>query len=80
MLSSRAVGFVPVSPQTPGGSLTMHEKNELAFPVLSRPRHHDRPILGVLTAPSAEARQAKLHLGRDLTNADGTPRSPCRPL
>jgi peroxiredoxin len=73
-LARRAVGFVAVSPQAPDGSLSTQEKNELTFTVLSDPGNQVARAVGILTAPSAEARAAQLELGLDLVevNADGT--------
>jgi peroxiredoxin len=52
----------------------MAEKNELTFTVVSDPGNSIAGQLGLLTAPSDEARAAQLHLGLDLTmvNADAT--------
>lgn len=73
-LTSRGVGLVAISPQTPDGSLSMREKHDLAFSVLSDPGNAIARELGILTQPSEEARGAQLQLGLDLTavNADGT--------
>jgi peroxiredoxin len=73
-LTRRGVTLVAVSPQAPDGSLSMKEKNDLAFTVLSDPGNRIAGSLGIVTAPSAEARAAQLQLGLDLTavNADGT--------
>ncbi len=73
-LSARGFGLIAVSPQKPDGSLTMAEKNELTFTVLSDPRNTLAAAAGILTAPTDEARTAQLELGLDLTaiNADGT--------
>jgi peroxiredoxin len=73
-LSARGVKLIAISPQTPDGSLTMQEKNELAFTVLSDPGNTLARHLGILTAPSPEVRAAQLQLGLDLTsvNADGS--------
>jgi peroxiredoxin len=73
-LIERGVRLVAVSPQVPDGSLTMAEKNELTFTVVSDPGNSIAGQLGLLTAPSDEARAAQLHLGLDLTmvNADAT--------
>jgi peroxiredoxin len=72
-LTRRGVPLVAVSPQTPGGSLSMKEKNDLDFTVLSDPGNRIAGSFGIVTAPSAEARSAQLQLGLDLTavNADG---------
>jgi peroxiredoxin len=73
-LTKRGVRLVAVSPQKPDGSLTMQQKHELGFTVLSDPGNVLAGHLGILTGPSAEARAAQLELGLDLTamNADGT--------
>ncbi len=73
-LAGRGMGLVAISPQIPDGSLTIVEKNELTFRVLSDPGNQVAKVVGILTAPSEEARAAQLQLGLDLTdvNADGT--------
>jgi peroxiredoxin len=73
-LDRRGVALVAVSPQTPDGSLSMQEKNDLSFAVLSDPGSRLARSVGILTAPSQEARAAQLQLGLDLevVNADGT--------
>ena len=73
-LAERGVALVAVSPQAPDGSLSMSEKNELSFTVVSDPGNTVAGQLGILTGPSAEARAAQLQLGLDLTavNADAT--------
>ena len=73
-LTRRGVTLVAISPQWPDGSLTMQEKNDLTFTVLSDPGNQVARAAGVLSAPSRPARAAQLHLGLDLTqvNADGT--------
>ncbi|GAA1684212.1 peroxiredoxin-like family protein [Fodinicola feengrottensis] len=73
-LSARGVELVAISPQKPDGSLSMQETNELTFTVLSDPGNQLAGPLGILTAPSEEARGAQGALGLDVTavNADGT--------
>ncbi len=73
-LIRRGVALVAISPQTPDGSLTMRQKNELTFTVLSDPGNQVARAAGVLSAPSTQARAAQLRLGLDLTtvNADST--------
>lgn len=73
-LTGRGVRLLAISPQAPDGSLSMQEKNELAFGVLSDPGNVLAGRLGILTGPSDEARAAQLQLGLDLTrvNADAT--------
>ena len=73
-LTERGVRLIAVSPQAPDGSLSMQEKHDLAFAVLSDPGNSIARDLGILTHPSDEAHAAQLELGLDLTvvNADGT--------
>jgi peroxiredoxin len=73
-LTGRGISLVAVSPQKPDGSLTMQQKNNLAFTVVSDPGNTIADRLGILTRPSQEARAAQLQLGLDLAdvNADGT--------
>jgi peroxiredoxin len=73
-LSERAVRLIAVSPQGPDGSLTMQQKHDLAFAVLSDPGNVLAQVIGIVTAPSSEVRSAQLQLGLDLTavNADRT--------
>ena len=73
-LTERGVRLVAISPQAPDGSLSMQEKHDLAFTVLSDPGNGIAHAMGILTQPSDEARAAQLELGLDLTavNADGT--------
>ncbi|MFF7756093.1 peroxiredoxin-like family protein [Streptomyces sp. NPDC007971] len=73
-LTERGTVLVAVSPQRPDGSLTMQQKHELEFPVLSDPGNVLAGALGILTAPTTEAREAQAKLGVDLSteNADGT--------
>jgi peroxiredoxin len=73
-LIERGAILVAISPQKPDGSLSMQEKNELAFPVLSDPGNSIARTLGALTQPTAEALAAQREHGLDLTetNADGT--------
>jgi peroxiredoxin len=73
-LTARGVRLVAVSPQASDGSLSMQEKHDLAFSVLSDPGNAIARALGTLTRPTDEARAAQLELGLDLTavNADGT--------
>jgi peroxiredoxin len=73
-LERRAVGLIAVSPQTPDGSLSMREKQELRFAVLSDPGNALASSAGIDISPSEATRAAQLELGLDLTaaNADGT--------
>jgi peroxiredoxin len=73
-LTRRGVALVAISPQRPDGSLTMQEKNDLTFTVLSDPGNQVARAAGVLSAPSSQVRAAQLQLSLDLrtVNADGT--------
>jgi peroxiredoxin len=73
-LTDRNIGLIAISPQNPDGSLSMQQKHDLTFTVLSDPGSTLARHLGILTGPSADARAAQLQLGMDLTaiNADGT--------
>jgi len=73
-LAERDIPLVAISPQKPDGSMSTQEKNELTFTVLSDPGNQVAAALGVLTAPTDDARAAQRTLGVDLpaNNADGT--------
>jgi peroxiredoxin len=73
-LTESGVRLLAISPQEPDGSLSMQQKNELTFSVLSDPGNVLAGRLGILTGPSDEVRAAQLQSGLDLTavNADGT--------
>jgi peroxiredoxin len=73
-LAERGVRLVAISPQAPYGSLSMQEKHDLAFTVLTDPGNGIAHTLGILTQPSGDVRAEQLELGLDLTavNADGT--------
>ena len=73
-LTERDVRLIAISPQKPDGSLSMQQKHDLDFAVVSDPGNVVARYLGILTQPSDEARAAQLQLGLDLTsvNADGT--------
>jgi peroxiredoxin len=77
-LDRQGAHLVAVSPQTPDGSLSAKEKNELTFTVLSDPGNQIAHQLGVVTAPSPEALEAQRSHGLDLAerNADGTTELP----
>jgi peroxiredoxin len=77
-LDRRRVRLVAISPQGPDGSLSMQEKNELSFTVLSDPGNQIAKAIGIVTGPSDDVRAAQLQLGLDLTevNADGTTNLP----
>jgi len=73
-LNEQGVSLIAISPQAPDGSLSMQEKNELTFTVLSDPGNKLAREVGIVSAPSPEARAAQVQLGLDLEaiNADGT--------
>jgi alkyl hydroperoxide reductase subunit AhpC len=73
-LRQRGAELVALSPQKPDGSLTMKEKHDLEFAVLSDPGLAVARAIGVVTAPSEETLLAQAELGLDLgeVNADGT--------
>jgi peroxiredoxin len=73
-LAERDVALVAISPQKPDGSLTMQEKNELDFAVVSEPDNALAAALGILTAPSDDALAVQARFGIDLKslNADET--------
>jgi Peroxiredoxin len=62
-LAQQGVGLVAVSPQTADGSLTMAEKHELEFPVLSDAGNQLARALGILTQPSETALVAHFPMG-----------------
>ncbi|MDF0531398.1 peroxiredoxin-like family protein [Tsukamurella sp. 8F] len=72
-LQQRGTALVAISPQKPDGSLTTQQKNDLSFTVLSDPGNQVATALGVLTAPTDDARAAQRTVGLDLpdANADG---------
>ncbi|MGX9080683.1 redoxin domain-containing protein, partial [Klebsiella pneumoniae] len=73
-LEERGASLVAVSPQVPDESMTLQEKAELSFPVLSDAGLVLAEALGITTAPSPEVRAVQLELGLDITagNADHT--------
>lgn len=77
-LEARGVALIAVSPQKPDGSLTMAQKNELSYAVLSDPGLAIAAQLGIVFTLSQEAIAAQAGLGLDLTevNADGTAQLP----
>jgi peroxiredoxin len=73
-LDAAGVALIAISPQKPDGSLSMQEKNELTFSVVSDPGNQIAGHLGILTRPIDGAREAQASLGLDISehNADGT--------
>jgi len=74
VLAERGVALIAVSPQKPDGSLSAAEINGLSFDVVSDPGNRIAHALGIVTAPSEDARAAAGRLGIDLrdANADGS--------
>jgi len=64
--------LVAVSPQTPDGSLSMKEKNELAFPVLSDIGNELARKLGITFTVSESDREVSQAVGNDLGEVNGT--------
>lgn len=77
-LAGQGVPLIAISPQKPDGALTMQEKNDLTFTVLSDPGNQVAGALGVLTRPSEGVRGVQAQLGEDVAagNADGTDTMP----
>ena len=73
-LDARGIALIAVSPQKPDGSLSMAETNGLTFTVLSDPGNQVAGALGILTAPTEDARGSMHAIGVDLPalNSDGT--------
>ena len=73
-LQWRGTGLIAVSPQKPDQSLSLQEKKDLKFTVLSDPGNVLASRLGIVMTPSQEVIDAQLELGTDITegNADGT--------
>ncbi|HEY0806413.1 MAG TPA: peroxiredoxin-like family protein, partial [Pseudonocardiaceae bacterium] len=77
-LDARAVALVAVSPQKPDGSLSMAEKHDLSYAVVSDPGNQIAGQLGIVFTLGEGARTGQARIGVDLTdlNADGTPNLP----
>ncbi|WP_294567704.1 peroxiredoxin-like family protein [uncultured Arthrobacter sp.] len=73
-LRDLGVELVAISPQKPDGSLTMKEKNQLEFTVLSDPGNQIAGQLGILSRQSDEQVASDKASGFDIEeiNADGT--------
>jgi peroxiredoxin len=73
-LGQIGVGLIAISPQKPDGSLSMEQKHDLSYTVLSDPGNQIAGKLGILTSPSDGARKSQAALGVDVAagNADGT--------
>ncbi|HEY1762857.1 MAG TPA: peroxiredoxin-like family protein [Acidimicrobiales bacterium] len=66
-LNRLGTSLIAVSPQKPDGSLSMKEKNELSFPVLSDPANTLARALGIVARPTPGTRAAQLKLGLDIS-------------
>jgi peroxiredoxin len=77
-LTPRGVSLIAISPQTPDGSLSAVEANQLTYTVLSDPGNQIAKALGVRFQPGEDARAAQRELGLDtsVVNADGTSELP----
>ncbi|OUM44889.1 peroxiredoxin-like family protein [Arthrobacter sedimenti] len=73
-LAEQGIRLVAVSPQHPEGSEATSQGGQLGFDVLSDPANTLASALGIVTAPSPEARRAHTQLGFEVSdsNADGT--------
>ena len=73
-LARRGVTLIAVSPRKPNGSFSTRQTNALDYPVLSDPGNQIAAVLGVLTAPTPDARASQVALGLEIStaNADGT--------
>jgi peroxiredoxin len=74
VLDDRGIRLIAISPQKPDNSLSMQEKNELSFVVLSDPGNQVATALGVLTAHSEQIQGVQRAIGIDVAagNQDGT--------
>jgi len=70
-LERRGVSLAAVSPQVPDGSLTMKERHDLAFHVLSDPNNDVASRLGIVFSPADDVLEAGLKFGNDLAAANG---------
>jgi peroxiredoxin len=74
VLDDRGIGLIAISPQKPDKSLSIQEKNDLSFVVLSDPGNQIATALGVLTAHSEKVQDVQRAIGIDVAagNQDGT--------
>jgi peroxiredoxin len=77
-LERRGVALVALSPQTPDGSLTMKQKHDLTFSVLSDPGLKLADQVGIVMNLREATRQAVIDAGLNFaaTNVDGSPALP----
>lgn len=69
--AAAGVGLIAVSPQLPDASLTTHEKNELAFPVLSDVGLNATRAFGVAFELPRELLRLYADFGHSLADANG---------
>jgi peroxiredoxin len=74
VLEAQGVQLIALSPQAPDGSLSMQEKNDLTFTVVSDPANAIAGQLGIVVMPGAQTLAAQEKIGLDAAagNADGT--------
>ena len=77
-LDARGIVLIAVSPQKPDGSLTMQQKHDLTYAVVSDPGNQVAHALGVVFTPGEATTAAQGQLGLDVAagNADGSPELP----
>lgn len=73
-INAHGATLVAVSPQLPDGSLTMAEKNELSFPVLSDVGNTVARRYGLVFAIDDETREKYLAMNIDLERSNGDDR------
>jgi peroxiredoxin len=71
VLERSGVALIAISPQRPDGSLSMQEKNELTFAVLSDPGNQVATALGVLTEADHDTTSTLRAGGPDLRELNG---------
>ena len=77
-LRDRGVALAAISPQTPDGSLTVQERHQLQFPVLSDPGLAVARPLGIVFDTTADVRTTQQAIGIDVLeiNASDTAELP----
>jgi peroxiredoxin len=70
-IRERGASLVAISPQTPDNSLTMVEKNELSFEVLSDVNSYVAADYGIMFSFTSEERGLFLAVRNDLTKVNG---------
>ena len=70
-IRAKGARLVAVSPQSPDHSLSIAEKNELAFDVLSDPGNSVARTYGLVFSIPASMRDAYLNVGNDLSTFNG---------